>query len=379
MIGTRTWGGEIWLSGVNTLSDGGIARAPMTGVYGPEGDWLIEQVGVIPDIEVDNLPHATFNGRDAQLEAAIAYLERKIAEDPRTVPSAAGVSAQGVHVSGAVTARKASGRSREQPATLARRTRRICCRSPTRTPCGCNRSASRFSARPSRSMDVARHGTSPVTCFVGENGSGKSTLLEAIAIAANLPSAGSVDQARTDPTLQQQGVLARALKLAWRVRTNRGLFLRAEDFFGFQLLLQRERAEFAETLERMEEEYADRSDYAKTLAMGPLQASMADMDRRYGADPDARSHGEAFLNFFQQRLVPQGLYLLDEPEAALSPQRQLALLAMIFDLVAEGAQFIIATHSPLLLAYPGARIYSFDESPIAQVAWDDTEHVRLDA
>lgn len=86
VIGTRTWGGEIWLSGVNTLSDGGVARAPMSGVYGPEGKWLIEQEGVIPDIVVDNLPHATFNGQDAQLDAAIAYLQRKIAEDPRPVP-----------------------------------------------------------------------------------------------------------------------------------------------------------------------------------------------------------------------------------------------------------------------------------------------------
>ena len=217
----------------------------------------------------------------------------------------------------------------------------------------------------------------PVTCFVGENGSGKSTLLEAIAIASNLPTAGSSDQARTDASLEQQAWLARALKLSWRVRNNRGLFLRAEDFMGFQRLLQRERAEFAETLERMEVDYADRSDYAKTLAMGPLRSSMADMDRRYGADPDAKSHGEAFLNFFQQRLVPKGLYLMDEPEAALSPQRQLALLAMIFDLVAEGAQFIIATHSPILLAFPGARIYSFDDPPIAEVAWEETEHVRL--
>jgi tricorn protease len=86
IIGTRTWGGEIWLSGANTLSDGGIARAPMSGVYGPEGEWLIEQEGVIPDMIVDNLPHATFNGKDAQLEAAIEYLKKKIAEDPRPVP-----------------------------------------------------------------------------------------------------------------------------------------------------------------------------------------------------------------------------------------------------------------------------------------------------
>lgn len=87
VIGTRTWGGEIWLSSANRLSDGGLARAPMMGVYGPEGEWLIEQIGVIPDEVVDNLPHATFNGEDAQLDAAIAHLLRKIEEDPRAVPA----------------------------------------------------------------------------------------------------------------------------------------------------------------------------------------------------------------------------------------------------------------------------------------------------
>lgn len=86
VIGARTWGGEIWLGSQNTLTDGGLARAPMNGVYGAEGKWLIEQEGVAPDVVVDNLPHATFKGRDAQLEAAIAYLQKKIAEDPRAVP-----------------------------------------------------------------------------------------------------------------------------------------------------------------------------------------------------------------------------------------------------------------------------------------------------
>ena len=85
-IGTRTWGGEIWLSGDNRLSDGGIARAPMFGVYGEEGDWLIEGHGFEPDIVVDNLPHATFNGDDAQLKAAIEHLQKLIADDPREVP-----------------------------------------------------------------------------------------------------------------------------------------------------------------------------------------------------------------------------------------------------------------------------------------------------
>ena len=86
VIGVRTWGGEIWLSSSNRLSDGGLARAPMDGVYGPEGEWLIEQIGVVPDMVVDNLPHATFNGSDAQLDAAIEYLKQQIELDPREVP-----------------------------------------------------------------------------------------------------------------------------------------------------------------------------------------------------------------------------------------------------------------------------------------------------
>jgi tricorn protease len=87
VIGMRTWGGEIWLGSSNRLTDDGFARAPSSGVYGPEGEWLIEQVGVVPDIVVDNLPHATFNGEDAQLAAAIRYLQEKIAQDPRAVPA----------------------------------------------------------------------------------------------------------------------------------------------------------------------------------------------------------------------------------------------------------------------------------------------------
>lgn len=86
-IGTRTWGGEIWLSSSNRLSDGGLARAPMTGVYGENGEWLIEGHGFVPDIEVDNLPHATFNGQDSQLDAAINLLLKLIKEDPRKVPA----------------------------------------------------------------------------------------------------------------------------------------------------------------------------------------------------------------------------------------------------------------------------------------------------
>jgi predicted ATPase len=101
------------------------------------------------------------------------------------------------------------------------------------------------------------------------------------------------------------------------------------------------------------------------------------MERRYGADFDANSHGQSFLKLFQSRFVPGGLYLLDEPEAPLSPQSQLALLAMIGAMVAQNAQFIIATHSPILLAFPGARIYNFDATPVQAVAYEDLDHVRI--
>jgi len=215
-----------------------------------------------------------------------------------------------------------------------------------------------------------------VTCFVGENGSGKSTLLEGIAAAASLPTVGATEVTR-DGTLEAQRRLAAALRLTWSKRTHRGFFLRAEDFFGFQRRLASEREEFEQRLLELDEQYRDRSAVAKGLAAGPVRASLSDMERRYGRDPDARAHGQAFLNLFQWLFVPGGLYLLDEPEAPLSPQTQLGLLAILLDLIERDAQFIIATHSPMLLAFPGASIYSFDRVPIEPVAYDDLDHVAL--
>jgi predicted ATPase len=215
-----------------------------------------------------------------------------------------------------------------------------------------------------------------VTFFVGENGSGKSTLLEGIAAAARLPVVGSADL-DADSTLDAQRVLCEALLLTWSRRSSRGFFLRAEDFFGFAKRLSMMRSELLTRIDELEVEYTDRSAFAKGLAMGPAKSSLADMERRYGVDLDANSHGQSFLRLFQSRFVPGGLYLLDEPEAPLSPQSQLALMAMISDMIAQDAQFIIATHSPILLAYPGATIYSFDRAPVEAVAYDELEHVVL--
>jgi predicted ATPase len=216
----------------------------------------------------------------------------------------------------------------------------------------------------------------PLTYFVGENGSGKSTLLEALAIAARLPTVGS-ESAERDPTLEPQRALARKLKLSWTKRTHRGFFLRAEDFFGYARSLSKMRSEFEGRLQEIEVEYRDRSAYAKSLAMMPARSSLAEMENRYGADLDARSHGQSFLKLFESRFVPGGLYLLDEPEAPLSPQSQLALMVMLNYMLRENAQFVIATHSPILLAFPGARIYDFDRAPLAPVRYEELDHVAL--
>jgi len=215
-----------------------------------------------------------------------------------------------------------------------------------------------------------------VTFFVGENGSGKSTLLEGIAAAVGLPAVGS-EAVHDDTTLAAQRALASKLRLSWSTRTHKGFFLRAEDFFGFTKYLARLRAELQGRLVDIQAEYEGRSAYARGLAAGPVAGSLADMERRYGIDLDANSHGESFLRLFRSRFVAGGLYLLDEPEAPLSPQSQLGLMAMLKDMVAEQAQFIIATHSPILLAFPDATIYTFDERPARRVEYEDLEHVRL--
>ena len=216
----------------------------------------------------------------------------------------------------------------------------------------------------------------PVTFFVGENGSGKSTLLEGIAAAVRLPVVGSAS-VEADASLAAQRLLARALKLEWSKRTSRGFFLRAEDFFGFAKTLQVMRRELEARVEEIDVTFAGASDYAKGLAKGPAAGSIHELERRYGADLDANSHGEGFLRLFQSRFVPEGLYLLDEPEAALSPQSQLALLAMLKDMVGERSQFLIATHSPMLLAFPGATILDFDQRPPRAVEYEDIGHVQL--
>lgn len=187
----------------------------------------------------------------------------------------------------------------------------------------------------------------PITFFVGENGAGKSTLLEAIAdqIGFN-PAGGSTQNYKAYDVHKSESALGDFVKLSWWPKVTNGFFLRAETFYQFA-------------------SHLDEVDMSGYKAYG-------------GKSLHHQSHGESFFSLFQHRFSGNAIYLLDEPEAALSPSRQLAFLTLLHDLVKQGnVQFIIATHSPILLGYPDAVIYQFDERGIEQVEYEQTEHYQL--
>lgn len=185
--------------------------------------------------------------------------------------------------------------------------------------------------------------TNPVTCFVGENGSGKSTLLEAIAAAYGFNPEGGTRNYNFS-TYDSHSKLCDAVRLTRGVRrAGWGYFLRAESFYN---------------VATKEEEYS----------RGP-----GGVPQHY----HEKSHGESFLQLVQNSFRPGGFYLLDEPEAALSPQRQLTLLMEIDRCAKGGAQFIIATHSPILLGLPGVQILTFDDGPIHPCEYEDTDSYQV--
>jgi predicted ATPase len=190
-----------------------------------------------------------------------------------------------------------------------------------------------------------------VTFFVGENGSGKSTLLEAIALAYGLnPEGGSRNLQFS--TRESHSELGRYLRLSRQaISPADAYFLRAESFYNV-----------ATELERLD---GDRPEGKKLIS------SYGDKSLH------EQSHGESFYSLFCDRFGSRGLYLLDEPEAALSPQRQLGFLALVHDYCRQGCQFIIATHSPIILAYPDAAIHVLDEKGMTPTPYTETEHYKV--
>ena len=191
----------------------------------------------------------------------------------------------------------------------------------------------------------------PVTFFIGENGSGKSTLLEAIAVRWGLnPEGGSRNFSFS--TRASHSSLKDYLRLVRSPRRVRdAFFLRAESYFNV-----------ASQIEALDREPANAP---------PIINSYG------GRSLHEQSHGESFFALFMNRFGGDGLYILDEPEAALSPSRQLAFLTRLHELVSEGCQFLIATHSPILMAYPNAAIYQLDSGAPSLIAYRETEHYRV--
>ncbi len=218
----------------------------------------------------------------------------------------------------------------------------------------------------------------PVTFIAGDNGSGKSTLLEALAVKLALPSVGRADASRDD-SLKALQPFAKTIKHTFSTRPKNKFFLRSEDFFNFVLKINEERRKMQDELTRVNIEYKERSLFAQNQARMAYTGSIAGLEQRYGKDLlSEASHGESFLRLFMERIVPNGLYLLDEPEVPLSPLRQLSLLSLIKDMSEnESCQFIIATHSPILMAYDNAQILCMDNGRIEQQKWDELESVSL--
>jgi predicted ATPase len=190
-----------------------------------------------------------------------------------------------------------------------------------------------------------------VTFIVGENGSGKSTLLEAIAVAVGFNAEGGTKNFRFS-TRDSHSPLHNYLRLVRSHKRPRdGFFLRAESFFNV-----------ATNIELLDSE----------PSFGPPV-----IDSYGGRSLHEQSHGESFLSLLIDRFGGNGLYILDEPEAALSPTRQLAVLSRMHQLVIESSQFIIATHSPILMAYPGALIYHLGSTGFTPVRYEDTEHYAV--
>jgi predicted ATPase len=189
-----------------------------------------------------------------------------------------------------------------------------------------------------------------ITYFVGENGTGKSTLLESIAVAYGFNPEGGNRNFNFSTMDTHSGLYQAITVIKGASRPKSNFFLRSESFYNVATKI---------------EDYRDGDDYNSYY-------------KSYGGKSlHEQSHGESFLALIENRFVPRGLYILDEPEAALSPQRQLTLLMLLYNLAEEGTQFIIASHSPILLGIPGASILSFDGGSISEITYEETESYKI--
>ncbi len=215
--------------------------------------------------------------------------------------------------------------------------------------------------------------TNPVTFLIGDNGTGKSTLLESIAYRLQLPHIDGSTYAKSSFKAAKR--IVPFLNLEWSIERSIGFFFRAEDFGDFINSVDRRDARLHASLNELHGEVPD---HIIQEMKESANYQLHHMRKNYGQELQDFSHGEAYLEIMRHKINSRGIYLLDEPEAALSPSKQLALIYFIQQhLKTHMSQFIIVTHSPILMAFPDANIYEITENSMEQTALDDTEHFSV--
>jgi len=212
-----------------------------------------------------------------------------------------------------------------------------------------------------------------VTIFIGDNGCGKSTLLETIAFKLNLPLIGGF--IKSNAGFEAAHLLQPFIKIEFQRQTHKGFFFRAEDFSDFVNSVENEQRKIKEDLRDLKGVVDD--SIIKEMSDN-MNYNLYKMRKDYGENMQAFSHGEAYLKILQTRIGDKGIFLLDEPEAALSPLKQLSLIYFISEVLKnKNTQFIISTHSPILMGIPGALLYEIKEDGMNKVGYEETEHYRI--
>jgi predicted ATPase len=214
-----------------------------------------------------------------------------------------------------------------------------------------------------------------ITILIGENGAGKSTFIELLNEVLDLPRIVGKKEVSAQEDLFKN--VRNDVKIHRLHQKPKGFFFGAEDFTGYIHYLVKEKNASKEELKRIERDYKNRSDYAKGLASMPHQRTIHEIDQLHNRDLLSSSHGEAYLSFFSSRMKENSLYLLDEPETPLSIQNQLSLLYLIDEAVKKGCQFVIASHSPVIMAIPGAKILWIGDDEIKEISYEEIESVAL--